>query len=82
MAEEREDTTQEKFGDEPAGGDPSGQNVEEQPASDEPSDESLPAEEKGTEPLVEESDEPEEPGSTPGSAGEGTQSTGNPRAAG
>jgi len=36
----------------------------------------------GNERLTQESDEEDEPGSTPGAAGEGTQSTGNPVNAG
>lgn len=82
MAEEREDTTQENFGDQPASGDPGSQNAEEQPTTGSPTGSSLRPEEKGTTPTVEESDDAEEPGSSPGAAGEGTQSTGNPLNAG
>jgi hypothetical protein len=81
--EERESDTSETFGDQPAGGQPGGSGYpEEQPGGSDPSGGAKDPDEKGTDKTVDESSAGDQPGSSEGASGEGTQATGHPQNAG
>jgi hypothetical protein len=79
--DDRKDETQDQH-DQPQSQKPSGTGYPEENPSGQSDGGEVSQDEKGTEPTDREHDSGEKPGSTPGAAGEGTQSTGNPLAAG